>query len=145
MVIREWKNVSGEPKAAFFSNINQDISKIVQGCVICQEQQKAQCAESLKLQEISVRPWQIIATDLFQVGRSHYMLVVDYYSKYLLVRKLKDFSSQEIINLTKQIFGEQGIPERLICDNCLHFSSTLFKQFSRAQGFEHYTSYPRYP
>ena len=73
------------------------------------------------------------------------MLVVDYYSKYPLVRKLKDFSSQEIINLTKQIFGKQGIPERLISDNGLHYSSTLFKQFSKEWGFEHYTSSPRYP
>ena len=38
------------------------------------------------------------------------MLVVDY-SKYPLVKKLKELSSQEIINLTKQIFGEQGILE----------------------------------
>ena len=35
------------PKSCvFWNNINQD--KIVQGCVICQEQQKAQCAKSLK-------------------------------------------------------------------------------------------------
>ena len=73
------------------------------------------------------------------------MLVVDYNSKYPLVRNLKDFSSQKIINLTKQIFGEQGIPERLISDNGPHYSSTLFKQFSREWGFEHYTSFPRYP
>ena len=129
----------------FWNNINQDINKIVQGFVICQEPQKAQCAESLKPHEISVRPWQIIATDLFQFGRSCNILVVDYYSKYPLVRKLKDFSSQEIIDLNKQIFGEQGIPERLISDNGPHYSSTLFKQFSREWGFEHYTSSPKYP
>ena len=91
-----------------------------------------------------MRPWQIVATDLFLVGRSHYMLVVDYCSKYPLVRKLKDFSSQEII-LTEQIFGEQGIPEKLISVNGPHYNSTLFKQFSREWGFEHYTSSPRYP
>ena len=73
------------------------------------------------------------------------MLVVDYNSKYPLVRKLKDFSSQEIINLSKHIFGEHGIPERLISDNGPHYSSTLFKQFSWEWGFEHYTSSPRYP
>ena len=146
MVIREWKNVSREPKPPFFgTTLIRIINKIVQGCVICQEQQKAQCAESLKPHEISVRPWQIVATDLFQFGRSHYMLVVDYYSKYPLVRKLKDFSNQEIINLTKQIFGEQVIPERLISNNAPHYSSTLFKQFSREWGFEHYTSSLRYP
>ena len=116
----------------------------MQGYVICQEQQKAQCAESLKPHEISIRPWQIVAAVLFQFGRSHYMLLVDYYSKYPLVRKLKDFSSKEIINLTKKIFREQGIPKRLISDNG-HYSSTLFKQFSREWRFKHYTSSPRYP
>ena len=104
----------------------------------------SQCAEPLKPHEISLRPWQILATDLFQLGRSHYMLVVDDYSKYPLVRKLKDFNSLEIINLPMQIFGEQGIPERLISDNGPHYSSTLFKQFSREWGFEHNTS-SRYP
>ena len=131
--------------SVFCNNINQNIDKFVQGCVICQEKQKAQCAESLKPHEISVRPWQIVITDLVQFGRSHYMLVGDYYSKYPLVRKLKDFSSQEIINFPKQIFGEQGIPEGLISNNGPHYSSTLFKQFSREWGFEHYTSSPRYP
>ena len=101
--------------------------------------------ELLKPYEISVRPWQLVATDLFQFGISHYTLVVDYYSKYPLVRKFKDFSTQEIINFTKQIFGEQGIPERSISDNGPHYSSILFKQFSREWGFEHYTSSPRYP
>ena len=61
------------------------------------------------------------------------------------MRKLKDFSSQAIINLTKQIFGEQEIPQRLMSDNGPHNSSTLFKQFSREWGFEHYTSSLRYP
>ena len=73
------------------------------------------------------------------------MLVVDYDSKYPLVRKLKDFSSQEFINLTKKIFGEQGIPEWLISDNGLRYSYTLIKQFSMEWGFEHYTSSPKYP
>ena len=39
----------------FWNNINQDMDKIVQGCVYCQEQQKTQCAKSLKPHEISVR------------------------------------------------------------------------------------------
>ena len=94
---------------------------------------------------IPVRPWQIVATDLFQVNGSHNMLVVVYYSKYPLVKKLKEFSRQEIINLTKQIFGEQGIPERVFSDNSPHYSSSLSKRFSMEWGFDQRTSSPRYP
>ena len=91
--MKKWKLRA--KSCVFWNNINPDINKVVQGCVICQEQQKTQYAESLKTHKISVRPWQIVATDLFQFGRLHYMLVVDYYSKYPLVRKLKDFSSRD--------------------------------------------------
>ena len=116
-----------------------------QSCNICQEQQKEQCTESLTKYEIPVRLWQIVVTDLFQVNGSQYILVVDYYSKYPLVKKLKEFSSQEMINLTKQIFGEQGIPEGVFNDNGPHYCLTLFKRFAKEWGFEHRTSFPRYP
>ena len=65
--------------------------------------------------------------------------------KISLVKKLKEFSSQEIINLTKQIFGEKGISERIFSDNSFHYNSTLFKRFAKEWGFEHCTSFPRYP
>ena len=95
---------------------------------IFQEQPKAQCAKSLTPHEIPVSPWQIVATDLFQVNGSQYMLVVDYYVKW---KKFKEFSSLGIINLTKQIFGEQGILEWEFSDNGPHCSSNLFKRFAK--------------
>ena len=109
----------------FWNNINQDIDKIVQGW---QEQEKAQCAESLKPHEISVRPWQIVARDLFQFGRSHYIS-----------------PCEKIEGLQEPGDNQPHQAERLISDNGPHYSSTLFKQFSREWGFEHYTSSPRYP
>ncbi|CAE1286759.1 unnamed protein product [Acanthosepion pharaonis] len=116
----------------FWSGINSDIDKIVQQCAICQH-------------EIPVRPWQIVVTDIFNLNRHSYLLIVDYYSKYPFIRKLREFSSKEVIDLTKQIFAEQGVPERLISDNEPHFSSQHFKEFAKAWDFEHITSSPKYP
>ena len=104
-----------------------------------------QGAETLMPHEIPVRPWQIVATDLFHFEGSELILNVDYYSKYPFVRKLNNFSSQEVINTMKQVFGENGIPERVISDNGAHYSSVAFKQFAKEWGFEHRTSSPRYP
>ena len=67
---------------------------------------------------------------------------MDYYSKYPFIRKLREFSSKEVIAFIKQIFAELGIPERLISDNSLHFSSQHFRVFAKAWDF---TSSPRYP
>ncbi|CAE1241146.1 unnamed protein product [Acanthosepion pharaonis] len=95
--------------------------------------------------EIPVRPWQIVATDIFNLNRHNYLLIVDSYSKYSFIRKLREFSSKEVTDLTKQIFAEQGVPERLISDNGPHFSSQHFKEFAKAWDFEHITSSPKYP
>lgn len=114
----------------FWHNINKDIDSITQQCTICQQHQKAQSAEPLMPHEIPVRPWQVVATDLFHSEGHNYLLMVDYYSKFPFVRKLKEFSSQEVVKLIKQIFGEQGIPERVISDNGPHYSSSFFKQFA---------------
>ena len=113
----------------------------MQKCAICQELQKSQTAETLMPHEIPARPWQIIATDIFSLNE----ILVDYYSKYPFIRRLREFSSKEVIGFTKQIFAEQGIPGRLISDNGPHFSSQHFREFARAWDFEHITSSPRYP
>ena len=107
----------------FWSGINSDIDKIVQRCTICQELQKSQSAESLIPHEIPVWPWQIVATDIFNLNRHNYLLIVDYYEKYPFIRKLREFSSKEV----KQTFAKQRVLERLISNNGPHFSSQQLK------------------
>ena len=128
----------------FWSGINSNIDKIVQQCTIGQELQKSQSAVSLMPHEIPVRPWQIVATDIFNLNRHNYLLIVDYYSKYPFICKLREFSSKEVTDI-KQIFAEQGVPERLISDNGPHFSSQQFKEFAKGWDFEHITSSLKYP
>ena len=87
--------------------------------------------EILIPQEISVRPWQTVATDLFHFDGSNFILIVDYYSKYLFVQKLSNFSSQEVINMIKQVFGDNGITERVISDNGLHYNSAAYNSLQK--------------
>ena len=95
--------------------------------------------------EIPVWPWQIVATDIFNLNRHNYLLIVDYNTKYPFIRKLREFSSKEVIDIIKQIFAEQRVPERLISDNRPHFSSQQFKEFTNGWDYEHITSSLKYP
>ena len=57
------------------------------------------------------RPWQLIATDLFNLEKVTYLLVVDYYSRYVEVVALpKSTRSLKIIQALKTIFARHGIP-----------------------------------
>ena len=145
MFTKEATNASSGQKHVFWSGINSDLNKIVQQCAICQELQKSQSAESLMPHEIPVWPRQIVATDIFNLNWHKYLLIVDYYSKYPFIHRLREFSSKEIISIIKQIFAEQGVLERLISDNGPHFSFQQFREFAKGWDFEHITSSPKYP
>ena len=88
-------------------------------------------------------PWQKVGTDLFMFKGQTYLLVVDYYSRYIEIAKLSALSSGVITHL-KSIFARHGIPEIVISDNGPQYLSEMFTQFSKQYGFRHVTSSPRY-
>ena len=89
-------------------------------------------------------PWQVLATDLFELKRDHYFLVSDYFSRYLEVVKLTT-TSTSVIQALKMNFSRYGIPEALRSDNCLQYASKEFEKFAKSYGFHHETSSPLYP
>ena len=89
--------------------------------------------------------WQRVATDLFMWKNTTYLLLVDYYSRYIEISSLSSTTSKAVIQRMKIIFGRHGIPECLMSDNGPQFSSHKFQQFSKEYKFDHKTSSPNYP
>ena len=95
--------------------------------------------------QLPERPWQQVGSDLFEWEGKHYLLVVDYYSRFPEIRLLKHQGATAVIAECRQIFSIHGIPERFISDNGPQYCNTEFKQFAKQYGFAHATSSPRYP
>ena len=91
------------------------------------------------------RAWERVASDLFDLNGSTYILVVDYFSRWVEVRRLDSTTSEDIIHKLKSIFATHGIPEIMVSDNGPQYSSAVFKKFSEEYGFLHVTSSPKYP
>ena len=73
-------------------------------------------------------PWEMVGSDIFQLKGKKYILIVDYYSKYIEVSILdKGETSKTIIEKIKSIFSRHGIPDRLISDNGRQYVSEEFK------------------
>ncbi|CAB3997498.1 Retrovirus-related Pol poly from transposon [Paramuricea clavata] len=133
--------------SVFWRKMNEDIDKITKSCRTCQEFQPTQTRQPLIPTEIPPRPWHTIATDLFYLDNTEYLLVSDYYSKYPFVRKIPkgQSNSKTIIAILKQIFSEQGIPEVVRSDNGPHYSSKDYREIANEYGFQIVTSSPHYP
>ena len=132
--------------AVFWNGINKDIENLIKECQTCQANMPSQTSESLMPHEIPNRAWQIVGIDLFHFNRSEYLIIVDYYSKFPIIRKLPcQYTSGIVISALKQIFSEFGIPDRVVSDNGPQFSAISFKEFAKEWCFDHCTSSPRYP
>ena len=90
-------------------------------------------------------PWERIAADLFEPKGSPYLLVADYYSRFVKVQKLTTTTSSNIITQLKTIFARFGIPAIMVTDNGPQFDSHEMKEFAQAYEFQHTTTSQYFP
>ena len=98
------------------------------------------------LTQVPERPWQKVASDLFTFDQKTFILLADYYSKFVEFTELEtDSTAITVIKFVKEQFSRHGIPEQLISDNGPQYNCKEFHQFSKNYGFVHITSPPEYP
>ncbi|XP_028413681.1 uncharacterized protein K02A2.6-like, partial [Dendronephthya gigantea] len=129
----------------FWPGITKQIQKKVEKCQTCNRYRNKQVKEPLMPHEVPVRPWQILAADMFIVGKDNYLVLADYYSKYFELNQLSDSTSITVVKVLKQQFARHRIPEILYTDNGPEFASKEFCAFASQYQFQHVTSSPRFP
>ena len=87
-------------------------------------------------------PWERIAADLFELKGSTYLLVTDYYSRFVEVQRLTTTTSSTVVRHLKTIFVRLGIPTTMVTDNGPQFDSQEMKEFAQTYDFQHTTSSP---
>ena len=72
-------------------------------------------------------------------------MVSDYYSNFVKVEHLNKATSGTVRKALKTMFARYGMPDVLMSDNGIQFSSEEFAMFSSKWGFKHITLSPHYP
>ena len=129
----------------YWPSIHHDIKYLCDNCSICQEAKPDQPRETMRSQPIPKRRWQIVGTDLFNVKKDGYLVVVDNLTKYWDLKQLNDTDAESTILQMKKIFARQGVPEVVISHNGPQYASKELKEFSKSWNFHHYTSSPHHP
>lgn len=129
--------------SVWWPKIGDDIERFVSSCVICQHWARDR-AEPLLSTVLPALPWQRVAMDLFELDGRHYLVVVDYYSRYLEVVRLHNQTTDAVIRALKVIWATHGVAMEVQSDGGPCFRSDQFQRFADACGFTHTQSSPRY-
>ena len=94
--------------------------------------QQTQAKEKMIHHDIPVRPWDITGTDMFTLKNKHYLCIVDYHSKFPIIKKAENLSADSLLLTCKVIFVEYRIPKKIMSDVGDNFISDKFKTFCKS-------------
>ena len=129
----------------YWPGINKDILKQYQSCKTCIKHSKSQRCELLQSHPTPELPWHTVATDLFEIRNSKYLLLVDYYSWFPILHKLGSTTTRVLVQEMKEVFAELGVPNVIVSDSGPQYTSAEFKDFMKQWQIEHRVSSPRNP
>ena len=118
-------------ESVYWVDINTDIDKHIKRCNTCLEFQQMQPKEKMIHHDIPLRPWEVLGADIFHFNNKNYLCIVDYHSKFPVIKRMEGLSTASLITTTKVKFAEYGIPCKLMSDAGTNFVSDKFRKFCR--------------
>jgi transposase InsO family protein len=131
-------------QAVWWRGLSTQIKERVEKCSHCVAKRPEQHHEPLISTPLPKRPWDYVGMDLCEHKKRSYLVVSDYYSRYIEIAQLTSTTASAVIDKVQSMFARWGIPSRVISDNGPQFASEEFANFAREYDFIHITSSPRY-
>ena len=127
----------------YWRGMSSEIKLMVQNCDICRPFLPSQTQEPIIPGTTATGPMTDVGSDLFQIGHNHYLVMVDRYSGFPFVEKLKSLKTSNITKILKEWFNNFGWPERIRTDNGPQYRSE-FDEFCKDFNIIHENSSPYY-
>ena len=135
-------------ETVYWLGINEQLEHLILNCQLCLKYSRSKdkhMPHTALGHEVPPVPMSKVATDIFHYESHSYLLVVDYTSRFPIVRELKSMSAQHITEHFTLIFSEYGWPDTLISDNGLCYIAETFTNLMKEYAVNHITSSPHYP
>ena len=97
-------------ESIYLVNINGDIKNFIKNVlhVMCLTFQQTQLKDKMVHHDIPVRAWDMTGAEMFTLNKKHYLCIVDYHSKFPIIKKTEDLSADSLILSCKIILQNMG-------------------------------------
>ena len=120
----------------YWAKINSNIDNYIKNCTTCLIFKQTQPKEKIIHHDIPIRPWDMVGVDIFNINNNNYFCIIDYHSKFSIIKKTADLSVDSLILAGKLFFSEYRIPKRIMSDAGGTFISEKFKSFCKNLNIE---------
>ena len=132
-------------QAVWWPGLSKQIQDMVENCKVCLKH-KVNRPEPLSPTPFPECPWRELGMDFFQCQSLDYLIVIDYYSRFIEIAAMnKNKRGSEVVRCLKSMFSRHGIPEKVRSDNGPPFDSAEYAKFANDWGFMISTSSPKFP
>ena len=132
----ETKTVLLAKESVFWPGVTNEIKKMIQSCATCVKYQHAQPSMPIMQPELPTRPMQKLGTDIFDYKGGKYLIVVDYYSRFPIIRKLENITASTVSTKFTSIILEHGMPTEIIADFGTQYTSAEFRKRCKDCGIK---------
>lgn len=129
-------------QSVWWIGLSNEIAQMVANCCKCIKE-RTNLKEPFLCDELPKRPWEFVCTDLFDYNKKKYLVIGDYYSKFIEVFQMNSTREENVIDKFLQCFSRYGLCSKVRSDNGPQFQ-TKFKKFLLSHNISHVTSSPHY-
>ena len=139
----EIKTLTTARQLYYWPGMSNSIRQVTRECQSCQAEQPSQ--PRLPLQPtVAHSPMEMVALDFFDWSSCQYLVMVDRFSSWCWVKKMRTTTTAATTSVLDIWFREWGYPERIRSDNGPQFRG-LFDQWCNDRNILHETSSPYNP
>ena len=81
------------------------------------------------LHKIPGRSWKSVGADILTIYNKHFLCILDFYSKFIVMKQVEGFSTGNLIKTCKIINLQYELPSKIVSDSGTNFLLKMFKNF----------------
>ena len=129
----------------FWHTMSKDIERLIKACEACQSRRPAQAEMPAQApREPATYPMSHMGTDLFQLRGAHWLVLVDRFSGFPFVARLRRTWTADVVAVLTGWFRQFGWPRAIRTDGGPQFRGE-FKEFCAKYGIAHELASPYNP
>ena len=131
--------------SVWWPGITADIDKVRQSCRSCDQVAPSQPAAPPTPPPSPDYPFQMVCSDFMNYKGHDYCVMVDRFSSWISVYKVKGTGSEEVIKILRHHFETYGASEELATDGGLGYTASATQEFLKLWGCRHRVSSAYFP